>query len=52
MMGYMENFQRHVAQSGQFPASILRAKGGRPIEEVAMRLVSDEIRTAVQNGGK
>ena len=46
MMGYMENFQRHAAQSGEFPASILRAKGSCPIEEITMRLVSEEISAA------
>ena len=47
--GYTANFAAHVERVGEVPAQILRAKGGSAIEEVAMRLVTETIRGAVDD---
>ncbi len=46
--GYTSNFQTHVEELGHIPPTILRSKGGCPIEEIAMRLTSDAIREAME----
>jgi hypothetical protein len=44
---YTANFATQVERTGGMPESILRLKGASPIEEVAMQLVTTEIRKAV-----
>jgi hypothetical protein len=42
--GYTNNFQAHVQWLGRIPSDILHIKPRWPIEAVAMRLVTAEIR--------
>lgn len=48
MDGYLSNFQEHVEKLGHIPQSILRSSGGCPVESIAMRLVSETIRDALE----
>jgi hypothetical protein len=50
--GYTENFKRHVEQLGYFPSQVLRSKGSCPIEEVAMKLVTETICNTVAGAKK
>ena len=45
---YTQNFAEHVENLGFLPASILRSKGTCPIEEIAMRLVTETIRETME----
>jgi len=50
--GYTRNFAEHVKNLGSLPASILRSKGTCPIEETAMRLVTETIRETMEGVDK
>ena len=41
---YTRNFERHVEKMGRIPPDILHIKPRWPIEAVAMRLLTEEIR--------
>ena len=49
---YTQNFAEHVENLASLPASILRGKGTCPIEEIAMRLVSETIRETMEGEDK
>ena len=46
--GYAENFRQHIERLGYFPGEILQIKPDTAIEAVAMRLVTDQIRSTVE----
>ena len=46
---YTRNFQAHVQRLGRIPPDILHMKPRWPIEAVAMRLLTEEIREILAN---